>query len=262
MTPPVPPVPPPLSPLTPPAGSLHCPNCGAAIDEHAPQCAYCQARLATISCPACFKRLFLGASFCSHCGTPAARDEGEAIAKTSCPRCVQDMVAVRLGSLSLIECAKCGGIWVDAATFERLCADRAAQAAVLHGEVLHGKTATLPAQEERIRYRKCPRCQTMMNRINFARGAGVVLDICRKDGTFFDRDELHRVITFIQSGGLDRARKHEQADLEDEKRRVESLQRMHATANLREASAQEYSSSLGLRVGGSLFELFVGLLNR
>jgi hypothetical protein len=63
-----------------------------------------------------------------------------------------------------------------------------------------------------------------MNRVNFASGAKVVLDICREHGTFFDRDELHRVVTFIQGGGLERARAREREALKEEQSRLRALQ--------------------------------------
>ena len=69
-----------------------------------------------------------------------------------------------------------------------------------------------------------------MNRVNFASGAKVVLDICREHGTFFDRDELHRVVTFIQGGGLERARAREREALKEEQARLRALQRPRAAA--------------------------------
>ena len=63
-----------------------------------------------------------------------------------------------------------------------------------------------------------------MNRVNFASGAKVILDICRDHGTFFDRDELHRVVTFIQAGGLERARAREREALKEEQARLRALQ--------------------------------------
>jgi Zn-finger nucleic acid-binding protein len=48
-----------------------------------------------------------------------------------------------------------------------------------------------------------------MNRVNFGRVSGVVLDVCRDDGLWFDQDELHRVVGFLQSGGLERGQRRE-----------------------------------------------------
>ena len=41
-----------------------------------------------------------------------------------------------------------------------------------------------------------------MNRVNFARMSGVIVDACRGHGTYLDAGELHRIVKFIQSGGV------------------------------------------------------------
>jgi Zn-finger nucleic acid-binding protein len=235
----------------PPAGSLHCPNCGAIADEQATQCPYCRAKLATVSCPSCFRRLFVGAAYCSHCGAAAARQAGAEAVKVPCPQCKKDMAAVQLGSLTLSECVKCSGIWVGAEAFDKLSADKEAQAAVLTGAATaKGLTAGPPAQETRIRYRPCPSCKKMMNRVNFAHGSGVILDVCRAHGTFFDRDELHRVVTFIKDGGLERARIREREAFKEEERRVRALQ---SALPVIHGGYDDRSSTSG----GGLFDLFV-----
>jgi Zn-finger nucleic acid-binding protein len=146
------------------------------------------------------------------------------------------MSAVTIGAMTLSECAKCFGVWVTAARFEQLCADREAQTALLHGGVLRGQEASagagaITAAAPQVRYRPCPSCKKLMNRVNFASGARAVLDICREHGTFFDRDELHRVVKFIQEGGLEKARARERQLLQQEQAR---LRRAH----LRPDSAQ------------------------
>jgi hypothetical protein len=48
-----------------------------------------------------------------------------------------------------------------------------------------------------------------MNRINFAHTSGVIVDVCTSHGTWFDADELRRVLEFITAGGLEAARARE-----------------------------------------------------
>jgi hypothetical protein len=50
----------------------------------------------------------------------------------------------------------------------------------------------------------------MMNRVNFGRVSGTVVDVCRGHGTFLDSGELHSVVTFIHGGGLARMRQYEE----------------------------------------------------
>ena len=41
-----------------------------------------------------------------------------------------------------------------------------------------------------------------MNRRNFGRTSGVIVDCCGAHGTWFDADELERVGKFVAAGGL------------------------------------------------------------
>jgi hypothetical protein len=61
-----------------------------------------------------------------------------------------------------------------------------------------------------------------MNRSNYGRISGVILDSCKDHGLWFDQDELRRVLAFIEAGGLDRSRERQIQELE-EKRRLAAL---------------------------------------
>ena len=146
------------------------------------------------------------------------------------------MRKVQLADTSLLECERCDSIWLDAAEFERLCANREAQSAVLHR---YDDRARPPM--EAVRYRKCVQCGKMMNRVNFGRVSGTVVDVCRGHGTFLDAGELHAIVAFIQGGGLDRARERQIADLKEQEQRLRELElrtmRERGTADLRRTSA-------------------------
>ncbi len=59
---------------------------------------------------------------------------------------------------------------------------------------------------------------------NFAGCSGVILDWCKPHGFWFERQELARVVAFVQEGGLTRARELEQTHLREEQDRLRSLQ--------------------------------------
>jgi Zn-finger nucleic acid-binding protein len=143
------------------------------------------------------------------------------------------MRQVQIGQAELLECEKCGGIWVDAETFEHLCADSEARAGVLHRwpETPQRQVDTV------VRYRPCVSCGAMMNRINFGKLSGTVVDVCKGHGTFLDSGELHQVVAFIRDGGLDRARRRQLEDLKEEEGRLRGLQQ---TA-IRESSTTDTS---------------------
>src|SRR5215831_4464104 len=112
------------------ASALHCPNCGAPAGPGDHACKYCQATLATVSCPKCFGLMFEGAVYCPSCGARRARTVA-GNRQVRCPACIGIMREVQIGDTVLMECERCHGMWVDSATFEQVCADRETQAAFL-----------------------------------------------------------------------------------------------------------------------------------
>jgi Zn-finger nucleic acid-binding protein/RNA polymerase subunit RPABC4/transcription elongation factor Spt4 len=222
------------------AVSLHCPNCGAIADPDARRCPYCKARLATVSCPSCFALMFQGAAFCPKCGARNTRTE-QKVEGARCPGCGKEMSAVEVGATAMLECPACDGVWMDATTFERLCADRESQAAALHR--FAGKARRTP---ERVQYRRCVECGKMMNRVNFGRVSGTVVDACRGHGTYLDAGELHAIVEFVHGGGLDRARERQIQELKEEQKRLLDVEARAA----RDRGRADPHSSVGLRWDG------------
>jgi Zn-finger nucleic acid-binding protein len=256
------------------AGSLSCPRCGAPAAPDAPRCAHCATALALVACPSCFGRIFLGARFCSHCGAAADREEPEAErAPRHCPRCRAAMRPLRIGPAALDECGGCGGLWASRAVLERVLADRESQAALLGPPTAAVPADTgLAAAPAAQGYVPCPDCARLMNRFNFARCSGVLVDVCRQHGTWFDRDELQRLVRFVREGGLERSRAKEREQLAEERRRLRE-QELQLAARQRSGiggspgvGSSSPSSSTGLDAfdvvdvvavaGGALFELF------
>jgi Zn-finger nucleic acid-binding protein len=202
------------------AGSLHCPNCGSAASPGDAACAYCHAALATVSCPACFALMFAGSAYCPHCGTRRARTETTGGPAARCPACPGRLSEVRIGDAVVMECDGCRGMWIDSATFEHICADAATQTAALHQWSAAPRQASVPE----VHYRRCVACGKMMNRMNFGRVSGTVVDVCKGHGTFLDAGELHLIVTFIQQGGLDRARQRQLEELKEQEERLRALQ--------------------------------------
>ena len=189
----------------------------------ATHCEFCGARLKTVACPRCFAMMFVGAKHCSSCGAKAEAAEVAGDITASCPRCRVPLESISVGSASLRECARCDGLWVDAESFERIVSEREEQSAVL------GAAALLPKQgagggPDQVRYVPCPECGQLMNRVNFARCSGVVVDVCKGHGTWFDRDELRRIVEFIRAGGLGVSREREKREVEEERRKLRQEQ--------------------------------------
>ena len=198
------------------AAVIRCSACGASVPADAPQCPYCQAQLATVACPACFALVPLSATHCPACGAEV-HPAGPATADGApCPACAKPLARASVGELAVQECLACGGLWLEREAFEQLGASRERQGAVIGA--LPGAPPKSEPVIEAIQYRPCPSCHQFMNRVNYARRSGVVLDVCKDHGLWFDRDELRKVLAFIQVGGLERARERDLEDLKEAQR--------------------------------------------
>jgi Zn-finger nucleic acid-binding protein len=205
------------------AETLNCPMCGAAVSSDSTHCEHCGARLATVACPSCFGLMFAGEKFCSHCGAPAARQETATTTTPKlCPRCQVNLEAVVVGNTNLLECSRCEGIWADTESLNQICEDREKQTAVLGVPAAYPQID--PQSIEPVHYVKCPVCSELMSRVNFAHFSGVIVDVCRPHGTWFDKDELRRIVEFIRAGGMSKARASEIEDLERQRQQLQSAQ--------------------------------------
>jgi Zn-finger nucleic acid-binding protein len=95
-----------------------------------------------------------------------------------------------------------------------------------------------------VRYRKCVVCAQLMNRVNYAGCSGVIVDVCAEHGLWFDRNELQRIVGFIQGGGLDRSRKRE----------IEELKRARSRLQEQQTGAGAMGHSYGYGAEGAAFD--------
>jgi Zn-finger nucleic acid-binding protein len=239
------------------AQNLNCPNCGAAISSDAPQCIYCESKLATIFCPSCFAMMFMGSKHCPHCGTAAGLPTAAELPVLKCPRCRIDMSSISLGGTAMRECEKCEGLWVDFAAFEKICADREQHTAVL-GEAFPARAPKkLSGELPKAVYVPCPQCGQLMNRINFAHCSGVIVDVCRGHGTWFDRDELRGIVEFIRDGGLERSRQKEKDEIKYEREKLKSEQVRYGHSKLHDVSFSESERVYSLTAAGDLLKFLI-----
>src|SRR5436189_2079915 len=207
------------------AQTVNCPNCGAAISSDASQCQYCESKLATVACPSCFGMMFLGSKHCPHCGATATQATAAQLSVLKCPRCKIDMSSVTIGAEAMRECERCDGLWVEVAAFEKICADREEQSAVLGlASPAPAHPVDLTSDHNKVNYAPCPQCGQLMNRINFAHCSGVIVDVCKGHGTWFDRDELSQIVEFVRGGGLETSRAREKAEIETARRQLRQEQ--------------------------------------
>jgi Zn-finger nucleic acid-binding protein len=208
------------------ASVVRCSGCGASRGAGAERCPYCRAEftlherdLNTV-CPHCLARVSDRARFCHHCATGLVPelDAGEDTDLT-CPacQCENRLVSRNLGAdrVAVLECGRCAGFWLGHDSF-RVLAERARRDALptsTSAETPQQVAARfgLPTDSvapKRVRqgsfYRPCAVCGGLMVRRNYGRDSGVIVDLCREHGIWFDAEELARVLAWLRAGGRER----------------------------------------------------------
>lgn len=241
---------------SPQAGLLACPTCGAGVAPTAKACDHCSSQLLLKACPRCLSRVFHGHKHCPQCG---AGLEVAAIAGINpdrmCPRCPNAMHARGVGDIVIDECDTCHGIFLDHIAVQRVVTDRQqARAEAIVGMLPTADTHAAPVGAKM--YVKCPVCSTVMNRKLFSAGSGVIIDVCRAHGAFFDVGELPKIIMFVMNGGLDQAKKKELEQLrQDAKREQQNAEFSQMMAS----RSSSYGARADHSAGGALVDLLFAL---
>lgn len=243
------------------AGVIRCEACGGPVDIDDVRCRSCGSQVATVACPNCMGMVSANASHCGHCGAAiipsAARNE--APSSLACPVCKGvRLTKTQLGDVEVDQCFHCGGVWLRQDLFAQISAGKEARGRAIGVLPTASEPKTAAALE--VHYRPCPVCSRMMNRYNYARISGVIIDGCKNDGLWFDKDELRKVLEFIQAGGLDKSHDREVARLDEEQRA--KAQMLSMDLGMHPSSYGEFSTRGGSLLGnGFLSNLVDGLID-
>ncbi|HJL15447.1 MAG TPA: zf-TFIIB domain-containing protein [Sandaracinaceae bacterium LLY-WYZ-13_1] len=232
------------------AKALRCPSCGGWLEQGVRRCGYCRVELASVRCWRCFDLSFAGTTACASCGATLGLEGDMGPTDDRCPGCAADTLhVIVVGDHRIRECPACAGVMVDHDTLERITHAREAEAGVR----LTGGPRKAELTIEPVRYRRCPTCARVMTRRNFGRSSGVIVDVCKDHGVWFDPDELTQVLDFVASGGLEQRRQRDmdEARLELSRRRIDAMnEQMRASRSVYETP--------GVHSGGALLGALVG----
>jgi len=127
----------------------------------------------------------------------------------ACPDCRTGLHPVASKGTLAHRCGRCRGVWLDPDAFRTICEQE--EPGSDDGAALAPSDAPAvprPDSDARVRYRACPACRDVMSRSNFAKVSGVVIDVCRPHGAWFDRGELASIRAFLRAGGAGRFQRH------------------------------------------------------
>ena len=161
------------------------------------------------------------ARHCSGCGAELGLQLESTLQGRPCSGCQTPLEAFVEAMGTRLVCRGCGGQFVEHALLRHLLHE---QERLGHAfpDAPYRKPPAKPSVE-RVRYRPCPVCDQLMNRKNFGGASGVIVDVCARDGSWFDHGELSQVLAFVQGGGLIR----EQARAEQRLRELRARERDH-----------------------------------
>lgn len=127
-----------------------------------------------------------------------------------CPGCGGALVVKSHEPVEIDECTACGGMWLDDGELELLAPRPTLER--IHLQTIARRLAEMRQPPAPVVYRRCPRCDQSMNRVNFGRVSGVVIDLCTAHGVWLDAGELERIRAFMAAGGMELGAEQQRRD--------------------------------------------------
>jgi Zn-finger nucleic acid-binding protein len=212
-----------------PVGTIVCPTCAAGIPKDAKACPYCGAEVVLprpfgadapaelkTFCPRCGQLYPSAAAKCPRC-PPGSTDERGG----RCPRCAGDLEPKAVGRVTVDECRACHGTWFDGDELEHAMDLTTRGMAKAEAGSLRASLPTA-APEREVRYLACVRCGERMARKQIAPRTGLIVDVCRFHGIWFDAGEIEHFRKFVAVGGLEVVRVEGVSAMEAKRREVDA----------------------------------------
>jgi len=198
------------------AAVVRCSSCGSPRRKGASACDSCGAdftlheRDLHTMCPGCMSRISDRAAYCHACGLAIApQGPVGGLSGKPCPVCGDryelNVRSVEASGVTVLECDHCAGVWVGHRIFG-LLEKRAKQDVDLWSEPPEPNPGRRSAQGGASFYRACVDCGKLMNRRNYGDRSGVIVDVCREHGLWFDQGELEDILAWVRAGGLEGVR--------------------------------------------------------
>ena len=189
-------------------------------------------------CDMCHHEFSSTLANCPYCGALRPNPKKEPDCSFSCPRCEMALVAAHVRKSEINICPQCYGLWLDPVEFKFLTSERDVYADESIPKI-YEKIPIANTPENQM-YIRCPRCQDIMNRINFKKTSGIIIDQCADHGFWLDAGELERIRCFVANVDTEAElskridlNKEEIKNLNQELKNVELVQRVTQMYNLK-----------------------------
>jgi Zn-finger nucleic acid-binding protein len=173
-----------------------------------------------MNCASCGAPLPVKTTICRYCNTRndidlnALQNKDCIHSDRTCPRCNIKLTSISLTieHLFTIErCTECLGLFFDVGELEPLLEKISGKAYEINLTVINTIINESFHKDFPVMYLKCPVCKKLMNRINYGKKSGVIIDKCSVHGLWLDAGELRHLQEWTSAGGqiLDQRAKEE-----------------------------------------------------
>jgi len=166
-----------------------------------------------------------------------------------CPNCEIPLVTTNLSidsKMYVERCGGCYGLFFDKGELQALI-----ELSVEHKshEIDYKRLSEIiehPYHRDSVEYRRCPVCKDFMQRKNYLKRSGVIVDRCVNHGIWLDSGELKQIMEFIRLGG-------ESLSQEDERTSKKFKERVSKKES---KESREFINEGNMSVSDAIFQTF------
>jgi len=121
-----------------------------------------------------------------------------------CPHCEIPLQTINLeidGELLIERCEKCFGLFFDPGEIETLMEHSVSSVFNINEKQLRNISTERFQKNQKVKYIKCPVCQSYMQRNAYGHRSGVIIDRCQKHGIWLDSGEITQLLEWKKAGG-------------------------------------------------------------
>jgi Zn-finger nucleic acid-binding protein len=184
-------------------------------------------------CSCCSAPLPANTNRCNYCNSRSDVDlhakhpyrVEKSVTHRICPNCDKALQTIRLKfaePLFIERCHNCFGLFFDKGELETVLQHSVSNVYGINHQHIDNINKDRYHKPQKIRYLKCPECRRHMNRVNFGKRSGVVVDHCIVHGVWLDSGELTHLLEWKKAGGQLLQQEHA-AELEKQKQRQKNV---------------------------------------
>lgn len=111
----------------------------------------------------------------------------------NCPRCKEELSVVNISGTTVDKCNSCGGLWLDLGELEKVKSSPDKDTIDTGDE---GNLQNLNCVSGQL---SCPRCENLMDEINYLVSSGIKIDRCPVcEGIWLDKGEFNAIVKYLQ----------------------------------------------------------------